>query len=160
MQHRVEYSTDRSCTVRINFICKHGNVYPFVLCVGQASSIWRFFKVNPVHTCEVNFNRVALRCVLAKILGKYFSRKLTTDNAGLRPNDTIVELLSEFVIQIDYIFALCMRKITMEMVFGEFDKSFEALLSYLHMLQSCNPGTLYDISTFFKIVNSNTYFLH
>lgn len=74
-------------------------------------------------------------------------RKLRTDGAVLRPKDMMAELSSEFGIEIEYNFALRVRNIAIEMVFGRFDKSYDKLSSYLHVLQSHNPGTMYDIST-------------
>lgn len=44
MQHRVEYSTERSNTVRLNYKCKHGNGYPFMLRARQSASVWRVIK--------------------------------------------------------------------------------------------------------------------
>ncbi|KAH6815283.1 hypothetical protein C2S51_020103 [Perilla frutescens var. frutescens] len=59
----------------------------------------------------------------------------------------IFELLREYIIQIDYNFALCSRNIAIEIIYRDYDKLFAQLPAFLHTLQLRNPRTLYEFQT-------------
>ncbi|KAH6787968.1 hypothetical protein C2S52_007520 [Perilla frutescens var. hirtella] len=116
--------------------------------LGHAADIgqmWRIYKFNGTHTCHLDMSRVAPCQVLARVLAKYFARKLVDERTVLKPKEMIVELVREFGIHIDYSFALRTRNISIEMVYGDCDKSYAQLSAFLHTLQLMNPGTLVDL---------------
>ncbi|KAH6819810.1 hypothetical protein C2S53_007317 [Perilla frutescens var. hirtella] len=89
--------------------------------------------------------RITPRQVPARVLGKYFARRLVDERVVLKPKEMIAELVREFGIHIDYSFALRTRNITIQMVYGDFDKSYAQLPAFLHTLQLMNPGTVVDM---------------
>ncbi|KAH6770984.1 hypothetical protein C2S52_015787 [Perilla frutescens var. hirtella] len=145
MQNRVEYAVYRSNKKRLGYICKHGNGCPFKLNVVVEGGIWRIYKFDNTHTCHMDMGCIAPCQVPARVIAKYFARKLINDGVVLKPRAMMAELVSDFGIQIDYSFALRSRNIAIEMIYGDYEKSYEQLPAFLHMLQTRNPGTLYDI---------------
>ncbi|KAH6831765.1 hypothetical protein C2S53_008384 [Perilla frutescens var. hirtella] len=89
--------------------------------------------------------RIAPRQVPARVLGKYFARRLVDERVVLKPKEMMAELVREFGIHIDYSFALRTRNIAIQMVYGDFDKSYAQLPAFLHTLQLMNPGTVVDM---------------
>ncbi|KAH6837263.1 hypothetical protein C2S53_003050 [Perilla frutescens var. hirtella] len=107
--------------------------------------MWRIYKFNGTHTCYLDMGRIAPRQVLARVLGKYFGRRLVDERVVLKPKEMMVELVREFSIHIDYSFALRTRNIAIQMVYGNFDKSYPQLPAFRHTLQLMNPGTVVDM---------------
>ncbi|KAH6797140.1 hypothetical protein C2S52_021694 [Perilla frutescens var. hirtella] len=126
MQNRVEYAMYRSNRSRLDYVCKHGGDCPF-----------KCFAVP------------------ARVLGKYFARRLVDERVVLKPKEMMAELVREFGIHIDYSFALRMRNIAIQMVYGDFDKSYAQLPAFLHTLQLMNLGTVVDME-----ITSNGRFKH
>lgn len=62
----------------------------------EDGGIWTVIKFNTEHTCEMDLDRIATRHVFAKVIAKYFLRKLINEGAILKLKDMIAELLSEF----------------------------------------------------------------
>ncbi|KAH6771050.1 hypothetical protein C2S52_015853 [Perilla frutescens var. hirtella] len=85
--------------------------------------------------------------VPARVIAKHFARKLVGKGVVLKPKEMMSELLREYRIQIDYSFALRSRNIAIEMIYGDYDKSYVQLPAFLHMVQLRNPGTLYEFFT-------------
>ncbi|KAH6780923.1 hypothetical protein C2S52_012160 [Perilla frutescens var. hirtella] len=134
MQNRVEYCVYRSNRRRLGYVCKHGGDCPFKCFAVAKGQMWRIYKFNGTHTCHLDMSRVAPRQVPARVLAKYFARKLVDERTVLKPKEMIAELVREFGIHIDYSFALRTRNISIEM-----------LPAFLHTLQLMNPGTLVDL---------------
>ncbi|KAH6804330.1 hypothetical protein C2S51_032577 [Perilla frutescens var. frutescens] len=107
--------------------------------------MWRIYKFNGTHTCHLDMGRIAPRQVPARVLGKYFARRLVDERVVLKPKEMMAELVREFGIHIDYSFALRTRNIAIQMVYGDFDKSYAQLPAFLHTLQLMNPGTVVDM---------------
>ncbi|XP_057803157.1 uncharacterized protein LOC131018454 [Salvia miltiorrhiza] len=145
MENHVEYAVHRSSTTRLWFVCKHGNGCPFMLRAVQSASIWRVIKVVMDHTCHTDLNRTAPRQIPARVVGRYFARKLVGEGVVLKPKEMISEMQRLFGIEINYSFALRARNIAIEMTYGDFGNSYQMLPSYLYMLRMSNPGTLYDL---------------
>ncbi|KAH6812903.1 hypothetical protein C2S51_021921 [Perilla frutescens var. frutescens] len=147
MQNRVEYAVYRSNKTRLIYMCKHGRECPFKLCAVVDGVVWRIYKFDGTHTCHMDMSRVAPRQVPARVIVKNFARKLVDERVVLKPKEMVSELLREYGIQIDYSFALRSRNIAIEMIYGDFDKSYAQLPAFLHTLQLRNPGTLYEFQT-------------
>ncbi|KAH6770113.1 hypothetical protein C2S52_014916, partial [Perilla frutescens var. hirtella] len=145
IQNRVEFCVYRSNRSRLGYVCKHGGDCPFKCFVVAEGQMWRIYKFNGTHTCHLDMSRVAPRQVPARVLAKYFARKLVDERTVLKPKEMIAELVREFSIHIDYSFALRTRNISIEMVYGDCDKSYAQLPAFLHTLQLMNPGTLVDL---------------
>ncbi|XP_057779745.1 uncharacterized protein LOC130998337 [Salvia miltiorrhiza] len=129
MENHVEYAVDRSSTTRLWF----------------RASIWRVIKVVIDHSCHTDLNRTAPRQIPARVVGRYFTRKLVGEGVILKPKEMMLEMQRLFGIEINYSFALCARNIAIEMAYGDFGNSYQMLPSYLYMLRMSNPGTLYDL---------------
>ncbi|KAH6838292.1 hypothetical protein C2S53_020466 [Perilla frutescens var. hirtella] len=145
MQNRVEYAVYRSNRSRLGYVCKHGGDCPFKCFAVADGAMWRIYKFNGTHTCHLDMDRIAPRQVPARVLGKYFSLKLVDERVVLKPKEMMAELVREFGIHIDYSFALRTRNIAIEMVYGDFDKSYAQLSAYLHTLHLMNSGTHVDM---------------
>ncbi|KAH6831603.1 hypothetical protein C2S53_010578 [Perilla frutescens var. hirtella] len=120
---------------------------PFKLCPVVDGVVWRIYKFNDTHTCHIDMSRIAPRQVPARVIAKHFARKLVDEGVVLKPKEMMFELLREYVIQIDYSFTLRSRNIAIEMIYGDYDKSYAQLPAFLHMVQLRNPGTLYEFLT-------------
>ncbi|KAH6797116.1 hypothetical protein C2S52_021670 [Perilla frutescens var. hirtella] len=138
MQNRVEYIVYRSNKTRLVYMCKHGRECPFRLCAVVDGVVWRIYKFNSTHTCHMDMSRIAPR---------QFARKLVDDGVVLKPKEMMSELLREYGIQIDYNFTLHSRNIAIEMIYGDYDKSYAQLPAFLHMVQLQNPGILHEFLT-------------
>ncbi|KAH6788984.1 hypothetical protein C2S51_003990 [Perilla frutescens var. frutescens] len=145
MQNRVEYVVYRSNRSRLGYVCKHGGDCPFKCFAVADGHMWRIYKFNGTHTCHLDMGRIAPRQVPARVLGKYFARRLVDERVVLKLKEMMAELVREFGIHIDYSFALCTRNITIQMVYGDFDKSYAQLPAFLHTLQLMNSGTVVDM---------------
>ncbi|KAH6786487.1 hypothetical protein C2S52_006039 [Perilla frutescens var. hirtella] len=132
MQNRVEYAVYRSNKTRVVYMCKHGRECPFKLCAVVDGVVWRIYKFDGTHTCHMDMSRVAPRQVPARVIAKYFARKLVDEGVVLKPKEMVSELLREYGIQIDYSFALRSRNIAIDMIYGDFDKSYGQLPAFLH----------------------------
>ncbi|KAH6805136.1 hypothetical protein C2S51_029967 [Perilla frutescens var. frutescens] len=142
MQNRVKYAVYRSNKTRLVYMCKHGRVCPFRLCVVVDGVVWRIYKFNNTHTCHMDMSRTAPRQVPARVIAKHFARKLVDEGVVLKPKEMMSELLREYGIQIDYSFTLRSRTIAIEMIYGDYDKLYAQLSAFLHTLQLRNPETL------------------
>ncbi|KAH6805359.1 hypothetical protein C2S51_030190 [Perilla frutescens var. frutescens] len=138
LANRVEYIVYRSNKKWLGYVCKHGSVCPFKLCAIVDGLIWRIYKFNDTHTCHLDMSRIATRQVPARVLAKYFVLKLVNDRVVLNPKEMMTKL-------IDYSFTLREKNIAIEMIYGDSDKSYEQLFTFLHILQLINPGTVYDM---------------
>ncbi|KAH6780650.1 hypothetical protein C2S52_011887 [Perilla frutescens var. hirtella] len=145
MQNRVEYAVYRSNRSRLGYVCKHGGDCPFKCFAVADGHMWRIYKFNGIHTCHLDMGRIAPRQVPARVLRKYFARRLVDERVVLKPKEMMAELVREFGIYIDYSFALRTRNIAIQMVYGDFDKSYAQLPAFLHTLQLMNPGTVVDM---------------
>ncbi|KAH6785183.1 hypothetical protein C2S51_037638 [Perilla frutescens var. frutescens] len=145
MQNRVEYAVNRSNRSRLGYVCKHGSDCPFKCFAVAHGHMWRIYKFNGTHTCHLDMGQIAPRQVPARVLGKYFARRLVDERVVLKPKEMMAELVREFGIHIDYIFALHMRNIAIQMVYGDFNKSYAQLPTFLHTLQLMNLGTIVDM---------------
>ncbi|KAH6777791.1 hypothetical protein C2S51_009103 [Perilla frutescens var. frutescens] len=123
MQRRVEYVVYRSNRSRLGYVCKHGGDCPFKCFAVADGNMWRIYKFNGTHTCHLDMGRIAPRQVPARVLGKYFARRLVDERVVLKPKEMMAELVLEFGIHIDYSFALRTRNIAIQMVYRDFDKS-------------------------------------
>ncbi|KAH6817826.1 hypothetical protein C2S51_001429, partial [Perilla frutescens var. frutescens] len=128
MQNRVEYVVYRSNKERLIYMCKHGRECPFKLCAVVDGVVWIIYKFDGTHTCHMDMSRIAPRQMPARVIAKYFARKLVDEAVVLKPKEMVSELLQEYGIQIDYSFALRLRNIAIEMVYGDYDKSYAQLL--------------------------------
>ncbi|KAH6784186.1 hypothetical protein C2S52_009145 [Perilla frutescens var. hirtella] len=99
---------------------------PFRLCAVVDRVVWRIYKFNSTHTCHMDMSRIAPRQVPARVIAKHFARKLVDEGVVLKPKEMMSELLREYGIQIDYSFALRLRNIAIEMIYGDYDKSYVA----------------------------------
>ncbi|KAH6776476.1 hypothetical protein C2S52_014037 [Perilla frutescens var. hirtella] len=145
MQNRVEYAVYRSNRSRLGYVCKHGGDCPFKCFAVADGHMWRIYKFNGTHTCHLDMGRIAPRQVPARVLRKYFACRLVDEQVVLKPKEMMAELVREFGIHIDYSFALRTRNIAIQMVYGDFDKSYAQLPAFLHTLQLMNPGTVVDM---------------
>ncbi|KAH6763082.1 hypothetical protein C2S52_020515 [Perilla frutescens var. hirtella] len=145
MQNRVKYAVYRSNRSRLGYVCKHGGDCPFKCFAVADGNIWRIYKFNGTHTCHLDMGRIAQRQVPARVIGKYFTRRLVDERVVLKPKEMMAEFVREFGIHIDYSFALRTRNIAIQMVYGDFDKSYAQLPAFLHTLQLMNPGTVVDM---------------
>ncbi|KAH6800818.1 hypothetical protein C2S52_001282 [Perilla frutescens var. hirtella] len=145
MQNRVEYAVYRSNRSRLGYVYKNGGDCPFKCFAVADGHMWRIYKFNGTHTCHLDMGRIAPRQVPARVLGKYFARKLVDERVVLKPKEMMAELVREFGIHIDYSFTLRTRNIAIQMVYGDFDKSYAQLPAFLHTLQLMNPGTVVDM---------------
>lgn len=125
MHNRVEYSVYRSNKKRLGYICKHDDGCPFKLRAVAEGGSWRVYKFVDTHTCHLDMSRTTPRQVPARVIAKYFARKLVNEGVVLKPREMMVELVRDFGIQIDYSFALRTRNIAVEMIYGDYDKSYE-----------------------------------
>ncbi|KAH6760242.1 hypothetical protein C2S51_017191 [Perilla frutescens var. frutescens] len=145
MQNRVEYVVYRSNRSRLGYVCKHGGDCPFKCFAVADGHMWRIYKFNGTHTCHLDMGRIAPRQVPARVLEKYFARRLVDERVVLKLKEMMTELVREFGIHIDYSFALRTRNIAIQMVYGDFDKSYAQLPAFLHTLQLMNPRTVIDM---------------
>ncbi|KAH6811822.1 hypothetical protein C2S51_025584 [Perilla frutescens var. frutescens] len=131
--------------LRLGYVCKHGGDCPFKCFAVADGHMWRIYKFNGTHTCHLDMGRIAPRQVPARVLGKYFARRLVDERVVLKLKEMMAELVREFGIHIDYSFALRTRNIAIQMVYGDFDKSYAQLPAFLHTLQLMNQGTVVDM---------------
>ncbi|KAH6755307.1 hypothetical protein C2S53_015536 [Perilla frutescens var. hirtella] len=145
MQNLVEYAVYRSNRSRLGYVCKHGGDCPFECFVVADGHMWRIYKLNGTHICHFDMGRIAPQQISARVLEKYFARRLVDERVVLKPKEMMAELVREFGIHIDYSFALRTRNIAIQMVYGDFDKSYAQLLAFLHTLQLMNLETVVDM---------------
>ncbi|KAH6760501.1 HSP20-like chaperones superfamily protein [Perilla frutescens var. hirtella] len=65
----------------------------------------------------------------------------------LKPKEMQMKLQREFSVRVDYGRALAGRNHVIRMVYGDSDKSFQLLPSYLYMVQQSNPGLVVKLQT-------------
>ncbi|KAH6792838.1 hypothetical protein C2S52_003315 [Perilla frutescens var. hirtella] len=89
MQNRVEYAVYQSNKTRLVYMCKYGRECPFKLCAVVDGVIWRIYKFDGTHTCHMDMSRVAPRQVPARVIAKYFARKLVDEGVVLKPKEMV-----------------------------------------------------------------------
>ncbi|KAH6765953.1 hypothetical protein C2S52_016936 [Perilla frutescens var. hirtella] len=145
MQNRVKYAMYRSNRSRLGYVCKHGGDCLFKCFAIADGHMWKIYKFNGTHTCHLDIGRIAPRQVPTRVLEKYFACRLVDERVVLKPKEMMTKLVREFGIHIDYSFTLRMRNIAIQMVYGDFDKSYAQLPAFIHTLQLMNSGTVVDM---------------
>ncbi|KAH6787567.1 hypothetical protein C2S52_007119 [Perilla frutescens var. hirtella] len=110
MQNRVEYAVYRWNKTRLVYMCKHERKCPFKLCAVVDGVVWRIYKFDGTHTCHMDISRVAPRQVPARVIAKYFARKLVDEGVVLKPKEmmrnpgTLYEFQTNTVHELKYTF--------------------------------------------------------
>ncbi|XP_057784957.1 uncharacterized protein LOC131002492 [Salvia miltiorrhiza] len=87
------------------------------------------------------------RTLSSKIIGVFFAPMLMHDGAVLKPKEMAAQLQREYGFHVDYSVAYVGRNHAIKLIYGDPDKSFEMIPSYLHMVQHCNTDTIIDLET-------------
>ncbi|XP_057790698.1 protein FAR1-RELATED SEQUENCE 5-like [Salvia miltiorrhiza] len=149
LNNRVDYVVERSNKKRFAAVCRDKEKCTFLMratSVGTGS-VWRVSKWNAPHTCEMDLRKHGRRTVGAKVIGAFFAPTLLNEGAILRPKEMLAQLQRQFGIQVDYKTALMGRNYAVSMIYGDTDRSFQQLPSYLFMVQQANPGTVVELQT-------------
>ncbi|KAH6771078.1 hypothetical protein C2S52_015881 [Perilla frutescens var. hirtella] len=87
------------------------------------------------------------RTIASKIIGAYFAPDLLDEGKVLKTKEMQMKLQREFGVRMDYTRALAGRNHAIRMIYGDSDKSFQLLPSYLYMLEQSNPGSVVELQT-------------
>ncbi|XP_057808684.1 uncharacterized protein LOC131023157 [Salvia miltiorrhiza] len=147
LKNRVEYVVKRSSPSRFSATCKYPDQCHFLMRGSASGTIWRVFKWSAPHTCQMDFRQHGPRTLSSKIIGVFFAPRLMDDGAVLKPKEMAAQLQREFGFHVNYSVAYAGRNHAINLIYGNPDKSFQKIPSYLHMVQHCNKDSIIDLET-------------
>ncbi|XP_057803635.1 uncharacterized protein LOC131018968 [Salvia miltiorrhiza] len=147
LKNRVEFVVSRSSTSRFNANCKYPDECQFLMRATASGTVWRVIKWIAPHTCQMDFRHHGPRTVSSKIIGAFFAPTLMHNGAVLKPKEMAAQLQREYGFHVDYSAAYAGRNHAIKLIYGDPDKSFQLIPSYLHMVQHCNPDSIIDLET-------------
>ncbi|KAL6551278.1 hypothetical protein OROMI_021766 [Orobanche minor] len=146
MKNHVESVTARSSGTRYHLVCKFRGRCEFVI---RASALGRAWKINQFrpHNCEFDFRYHPHPKVSSKVVAAEFVDNFTEDGFLLRPLDIQGKLLRDHGVHVTYRTALAGKNHAIKESYGDADKSFQLLPTYLYMLKELNPGSIVALQT-------------
>ncbi|XP_057786783.1 uncharacterized protein LOC131004175 [Salvia miltiorrhiza] len=145
--NRVEFIVERSDKCRFSVVCKYSEQCPFLLRATTHGTVWKVIKWVAPHSCQIDLRNHGPRTVLARTIRAFFAPTLMNEGAVLKPKEMQAQLRREYGFVVDYQMALIGRNHAISMIYGDTDKSFQLLPSYLYMLQESNPGSIVALQT-------------
>ncbi|XP_057770812.1 uncharacterized protein LOC130990604 [Salvia miltiorrhiza] len=147
LKNRVEYVVKRSSPSRFSATCKYPDDCNFLMRGSASGTVWRVFKWSAPHTCQMDFRHHGPRTLSSKVIGAFFAPRLMDNGAVLKPKEMAAQLRREFGFHVDYSVAYAGRNHAINLIYGDPDKSFQKIPSYLHMVQQCNKDSIIDLET-------------
>ncbi|KAL6544984.1 hypothetical protein OROHE_009891 [Orobanche hederae] len=146
MKNHVESVTTRSSGTRYHLICKFGDRCEFFI---RASAVGRAWKINQwgPHNCEFALRYHPHPKVSSKVIAAEFVDNFTEDGFLLKPLDIQGKLLRDYGVHVTYQTALAGKNHAVKESYGDADKSFQLLPTYLYMLKDLNPGSMVALQT-------------
>lgn len=83
----------------------------------------------------------------SKIIGAHFAPTLMVEGTILKPKEMQMQLQRDFGVVVEYDRTFAGRNHAIKMIYGDHDKSFQFLPSYLYMVRKVNPGSIVDWKT-------------
>lgn len=147
MLNWVQYVVERSSKKRFNAVCKYKDQCRFRMRATACGSIWKICRWDAPHTCQLDLRHHAPPAMNSNVIAAFFAPILLNEGAILRPKDMQHQLLREYGIEVEYQLTLSARNQAISMVYGDPNKSFQLLPSYLYMVKKCNPDSIVDLET-------------
>ncbi|XP_057779840.1 uncharacterized protein LOC130998443 [Salvia miltiorrhiza] len=140
LEHRAEFIIPRSDLDMITFKCKYRNRCPFQLRATQQGSFWFH-----AHTCIGDMVNTGVQKFHARVIAAHIAKKMREDGEIVKPRTIMADLHREYGVKISYSVTIRARNGAVEMIYGGHKESYSLLPAYLHMLRTCNPGSLTDL---------------
>ncbi|XP_010445875.1 PREDICTED: uncharacterized protein LOC104728612 [Camelina sativa] len=99
------------------------------------------------HTCDVSSKSKYGVKATTKIFSELLQAKFANGKRGTRACELPEMVLSELNVTISYIKAWNTKELTMNAARGNEEEGYHFLATYLHLVESTNPRTIYDIQT-------------
>ncbi|XP_024027683.1 uncharacterized protein LOC21396860 [Morus notabilis] len=147
LKEKYQYRVFKSDKTRIILRCVDENCKWRVRATKyNETDMFQVTKYNETHTCSLDLLQCDHRQASSQIISEHIKKKYEESGRTVyAPNNIIEDLKNEFGIDVSYEKAWRARKIALEKIGGDVDKSYEELASFLYTLNKTNPGSVADI---------------